>query len=177
MRVENAVAKLLGGVEPALEVEVEVVAAGAAGQEERGDGEEGRERDQDVVAAHADRGSREGLYGAQGNVRERREGEADAVAGTDCAAGVDDAHDAGASGTLVVDISRTPQVLLEAGAELIDLGAGGAEAGDLDDGLGTEVEEGAGGECEEVNAGGEDVFAEVAGMEGKAPGGELGEEF
>jgi hypothetical protein len=60
----------------------------------------------------------------------------------------------------------------EAGAEVVHLDAGCAEAGDLDDGGLTEMEAGAGGEVVEVEAGGGDVLAHVAG--GDAEGEELG---
>ncbi len=65
----------------------------------------------------------------------------------------------------------------EAWLEAVHLDAGGAEAGDLDDGGGAEVEAGGGGEIEEVDAGGGDVFAEVAGAEVKAERAEEIEEF
>jgi hypothetical protein len=68
-------------------------------------------------------------------------------------------------------------VLLQAGAEGVDLGAGGAEAGDFEDGFGADVEVGVEWEGEEVDALSEEVFAEVAGVEGKAFFGQLGEEF
>jgi hypothetical protein len=102
--------------------------------------------------------------------------------GVEGAAAEDDGHDAGAACLLgAAGGGWAPEVLLEAGAEVVDLGAGGAEAGDLEDGagvgVGTKGEEGVGGEGEEIDAGGEDVFAEIAGGEGDVEGGELGEEF
>jgi hypothetical protein len=110
------------------------------------------------------------------------EADVDRVVGVEDAAAEDDGHDAGAAGFFAgAGGWWTPEMLLEAGAEVVDLGAGGAEAGDLEDGagvgVGAEGEEGVGGEGEEVDAGGEDVFAEVAGGEGDVEGGELGEEF
>ena len=49
--VEGAVAELLGGVEPALEVEGEVLAAGGAVDEERVDDEEDGEGDEEKRAS------------------------------------------------------------------------------------------------------------------------------
>ena len=53
MGVEVAVGELAGGFEPAEEVEVEVVAAGAAVEDEGQDGEERGERDEELVEAVA----------------------------------------------------------------------------------------------------------------------------
>jgi hypothetical protein len=106
------------------------------------------------------------------------EDDADGVVGVDLAAGVDDGHDAAAAGLLGgVGEGRAPEMLLETGAEAVDLGAGGAEAGDLEDGGGADVEEGVAGEGEEVETGGEEVFAELAGGEREAKEGELVEEL
>lgn len=112
------------------------------------------------------------LDGAEGLVGLRWEGDAEVVVGVDVAAAEDDGHDAGAAGALAGGVARAPEMLLEAGAEGVDLGAGGAEAGDFEDGcrfvVGADVEEGAAGEGEEVDALGEEVFAEVAGVEVEA---------
>jgi hypothetical protein len=107
-----------------------------------------------------------------------REGDGDGVVGVDLAAAVDGGHDAATAGLLCGARERwAPEVLLEAGAEGINLGAGGAKAGDFEDGCGTDVEEGVEGEGEEVDALGEEVFAQLAGGKREALGGELGEEF
>jgi hypothetical protein len=72
-------------------------------------------------------------------------------------------------------------MLLEAGVEGFDLGAGGAEAGDFEDGCCfgflTDVELGAAGQGEEIDAFGEEVFAQVAGVEREAESGEFDELF
>ncbi len=90
---------------------------------------------------------------------------------------MDGGHDAGAAGLLVGRVTGAPDLLLQAGEEVVDLQAGSAEAGDFYDGFRTEVEERAGGQGEEIEAGGEDVFAEVAGVQGEAFLSQLGVEF
>ena len=101
-----------------------------------------------------------------------REGDADGVVGVDVAAAEDGGHDAGATGTLAGGVAEAPEVLLEAGAEGVDFGAGGAEAGDFEDGccfgIGADVEVGVARKFEEVDALGEKVFAELAGLEREA---------
>ena len=68
-------------------------------------------------------------------------------------------------------------MLLEAGAECVDLLAGGAQAGDFEDGFRADVQECGGGQREEVDVLGEDIFAEIAGAEEIALEGESGELF
>ena len=105
------------------------------------------------------------------------EGDLDGVVGVDGAAALDGGHDAGSAGALAGGVARAPEVLLEAGAEGVDLRAGGAEAGDFEDGggggVGADEEVGAEWEAEEVEAAGEEVFAQFAGGEGEAFGGQL----
>jgi len=98
------------------------------------------------------------------------EGDADGVAWGDVAAGEDDGHDAGAG--LFFGCGRREEAGLHeagfaAGVELVDLVAGAAEAGDFKNDCRADVEEGPGGEADEVEVAGGDVFAHLAGGEGK----------
>ena len=99
--------------------------------------------------------------------------DADGIVHEDGAACEDDGHDAGAAFALTAGVAWTPQQLLQAAPVAIDLGAGGAEAGDLDDGLVAEVKEGVTGQAEQFQAHGQDVFADLAGAERIAGGGKL----
>jgi hypothetical protein len=99
--------------------------------------------------------------------------DADGVIGVYRAACEDDGHDAGAAGLLACGVSRSPEVLLQAVAMFVDLRAGGAETGDFDDGFGAEMEFCMQREREEFDAAGEDVFADLSGLQRKAEGGEF----
>lgn len=108
-------------------------------------------------------------------LRRGRRMDADRVAGTNGAGGDDDGHNAGsamdgADGRAAVD------GCLEAGLEVIDELAGCAEAGELDNGDEAEVEAGGEGKGEEVEAGGGNVFTELAGLEQEVWG-EVGKEL
>jgi len=65
----------------------------------------------------------------------------------------------------------------EAGMEAVHLNAGSSEASDFDDCLPADVEAGGCGQGEQIDAGGGDVFSEVAGEEGKAGRAKGFEEF
>ena len=88
--------------------------------------------------------------------------DADGVVGLDGAGGEDDGHDtcAWAAGAGVEG------GLHEIGAEVVHEAAGGAEAGELDDGSGAEMEVGAEGKIAEIEVAGGDVFAELAWVDG-----------
>jgi len=103
----------------------------------------------------------------EGVVRWWWEFDVDGMAGLDRAGVEDDGHDSGAWGFAAegVEVEGGGH---EAGLEAVHLDAGGAEAGEFDDGGGAEVEAGGDGEVDEVDGGGEDVFSEVAGVEVEA---------
>jgi hypothetical protein len=109
-----------------------------------------------------------GLNGAEGLVGLRWEDDAKGIVGVDGAAGEDDGHDAGAAGTLAGGVAWAPEMLLEARTEGVDLGAGGAEASNFEEGCWADVELGMEREGEKIDALGEEVFAEVAGVEVEA---------
>ena len=84
----------------------------------------------------------------------------DRIARPDRSTGRDDAHDPG----LAHDVARripTDDLLQQAVLELVDLQARVAQAGDLDDGFVTEVQQRADGEAEEIDAARGDVLPEI----------------
>jgi hypothetical protein len=85
----------------------------------------------------------------------------------------DDGHDAGAACPLPCGVSWSPEVLLQAVAILVDLGAWCTKAGDFDDGFAAEMESSVKRKREEFDAAGEDVFAHLSGLQGKAERGEF----
>ena len=92
-------------------------------------------------------------------VRGGRDLDADGVAGVDGAGGDDDGHDAD---TRLAGAGEK-RGLHEAGPEPVELDAGCAETGELEDGRGAEMEAGGERKGEEVQVAGSDVFAELAG--------------
>lgn len=109
-------------------------------------------------------------------VRRRREFYFDRAARMDGASADDDGHDA--CSRRLPAMGRVGEGgCHEAGAEAIHLDAGCTESGDFDDCLRPNMEAGGGGEGEQIDAGGGDVFAEVAGIEAKARAAEGFEEF
>ncbi len=108
---------------------------------------------------------------------QRRKLDPDKVARMHETAVQNDAHDAGASGLLARIVRHSPQMLLEAGAEPVDLDAGSAQASDLDDGVRSQMQQRGRGQREEVDSLREDVLTELAGTYGKALRGEFGEQF
>jgi hypothetical protein len=96
----------------------------------------------------------------------------DGVAGGDGAAGEDDGHDASFADEIAFG-AAVEDGLHEAGLDALELIAGIAEAGDLDDGFVADVEAGTGGECEQIDVAGGDVFADLAGGDVVAVGAEF----
>jgi hypothetical protein len=143
--VEIAVAELGGGFEPVLEVE-----------DKGEDCNEGGDRKDEIGEAVAGHGV--SLDGAEGLVGLGGEGDVDGVSGAHGAGGEDDGHDAGVWALAEEDL------LEETGAGFGDLDAGGAVAGDLEDGF-TDLQACAGGEGVEVEVAGGEVFAEFSGHE------------
>ena len=90
-------------------------------------------------------------------MRSGRELDADEVFGVDGTGGEHDCHDAdtGMAGT------GSEAGLHETGAQLVQLEAGGAQAGELNDGIGAEKKAGGDGEGEEIKMLGGQVFAEL----------------
>ncbi len=64
-------------------------------------------------------------------------------------------------------------MLLQGFAVLVNLRAGSAEAGDFDDGFSTEMKSSTAWQCNEIVATREDVFADLAGLQMEAEGGEF----
>ena len=177
-RVEGAACELGGGLLPAEQMEVEVVAAGAAVQQEGKEGDEGGEGNQQE-------GQPVSRHEIEGSVLRRvivriRWGEGE------CGARVGSSTRIVSDGEMVppaITMAMTPargrpcagdeRGFHEAGTERVHLFTGTAEPGELDDGMRAGVESGADGEGPEVERAGEDVFAEVAGVEG-GKGGRFG---
>jgi len=109
-------------------------------------------------------------------VREGRELDLDGAVWSDGASATDDAHDA-CSRRLFAGGKIGEDGCHETGAEVIHLNAGSAEAGDFDDCSRADVEAGGCGQGEQIDAGGGDVFSEIAGEEGKAGRAKGFEEF
>jgi hypothetical protein len=93
----------------------------------------------------------------------------------DGAAVKDDCHNAAASGLLAVWAGRSPEVLLQAATVIVNLRAGCAQAGDFDDGFGAEMESCAAWKGEEIYSSGENVLADLTGLEREAESGEFGQ--
>ena len=91
----------------------------------------------------------------------------DRVAGAHLAAGDDHAHDAGLANQVAVLVTvegRSHQPALDA----VQLGAGVAQTGHLDDRAVAETQPGAGRQSEQIDAARCDVLAHLAGHDGKA---------
>ena len=120
-RLQGPVAELLRRVEPGLQVEVDVVAAGAAEGKQRQDCDQGGAEDQDVVAPHGVSVSRRsvevgnlvfaslGLDRSERLVRGWWEFDANRIAGADFTGGQDGAHNPGASSFLARGVAGRPK--------------------------------------------------------------------
>ena len=93
----------------------------------------------------------------------------DGVAGRDRAVAQDDGHDARLADQVALGVA-VEHGREQAGAKGLDLGAGVAEAGHGDDGLGPEVQPRVARQTQECEAARGDVLAEVAGCEAEAGG-------
>lgn len=117
----------------------------------------------------------ERLDASEGETRRGRELCQDRATGCDSSATEDDGHDTGSRDLSVFGVwgERSGH---QARMEAVHLSAGGAQAGQLEDRGGAEVETGGGGQAQKIDAGGGDVLAEVAGLEMETEGAEVCEE-
>lgn len=93
----------------------------------------------------------------------------DGVAGRDRAVAQDDGHNAGLADQVALGVA-VEHGREQAGAKGLDLGAGVAEAGHGDDGLGPEVQSRAARQTKQREPARREIFAEVAGREAEAGG-------